>query len=149
METTAYKLALIGIAAQQPIPCKRPLINHKVSAGFASPALDFIEKDLDLNLFLVSHKEATYYFEVSGHCMTGIGIFDKDVIVVDRSIDATHGNLVLAVIDEEYTLKRLYQKFGRIELHPENPMFEPIRLTEGQELQIWGVITGNVRKYKV
>ncbi|MFZ6709359.1 LexA family protein [Undibacterium sp. TC9W] len=149
METTVYKLSLIGIAAKNPAPCELPLICHKVSAGFASPALDYIEKGLDLNLFLVAHKEATYYFKVSGDCMTGIGIFDEDIIVVDRSLNASHGDLVLAIIDEEYTLKRLYQKWGRIELHPENPMFEPIRLTDGQELQIWGVITGVVRKYKV
>lgn len=127
----------------------RPLFQHKISAGFPSPAADYVEKGLDLNAFLVQHKEASFFFEVVGESMSGIGIIGGDIVLVDRSVTPIHGHIVLAVIDGEYTLKRLHQRHGVIELHPENRAYKPIRLIEGQELQVWGVITAVVRKYRV
>lgn len=127
----------------------RPLITHKRAAGFPSPAADFIEKGLDLNTYLVQHKEAWFYFRVAGHSMSGVGIMDGDLVLVDRAVTPGHGHIVLAVIDGEYTLKRLHQQPGVIELHPENPHFSPIRLVEGQELQVWGVVNAVVRKLRV
>lgn len=127
----------------------RPLFQHKLAAGFPSPAADYVEKGLDLNVFLVQHKEASFFFRVVGESMSGVGIMDGDIVLVDRSVTANHGHYVLAVIDGEYTLKRLYRLHGVIELHPENPTFEPIRLIEGQELQVWGVVTGVIRKFRV
>lgn len=130
-------------------PCSFPLVQHKISAGFPSPAADYVEKGLDLNTYLVQHKEASFFFEVVGDSMSGIGIIDSDIVLVDRSVTPVHGHIVLAVIDGEYTLKRLYQRHGVIELHPENSSYTPIRLIDGQELQVWGVVTAVIRKYRV
>ncbi|WP_257626441.1 LexA family transcriptional regulator [Janthinobacterium sp. NKUCC06_STL] len=136
-------------AARTAPPAVRPLFCHKIPAGFPSPAADYTEKGLDLNAFLVQHKEATFFFRVVGECLTGIGIMDGDYVVVDRSVTAAHGHIILAVIDGEYTLKRLHHQHGVIELHPENPAFAPIRLVDGNELEVWGVVTGVVRKLRV
>lgn len=137
------------LAARLPLPSARPLVEHKLAAGFPSPAADYVEKGLDLNTFLVQHKEASFFFEVVGESMSGVGIMSGDIVLVDRSITASHGHYVLAMIDGEYTLKRLYRQHGVIELYPENPAFAPIRLVEGQELQVWGVVTAVVRKLRV
>jgi len=142
------QVAFIPAALTAP-PAVRPLFCHKIPAGFPSPAADYTEKGLDLNAFLVQHKEATFFFRVVGECLTGIGIMDGDYVVVDRSVTAAHGHIILAVIDGEYTLKRLYYQHGVIELHPENPTFAPIRLVDGNELEVWGVVTGVVRKLRV
>lgn len=134
--------------ALEPLACEFPLILHKISAGFPSPAADYVEKSLDLNTFMVQHKEASFFFRVSGESMSGAGILDDDIVLVDRSLNAGHGDIVLAVIDGEYTLKKLFKKWGRVELHPENPAYSPIILNDGNELQIWGVVVGVVRKYR-
>lgn len=130
-------------------PATRPLFCQKIPAGFPSPAADYTEKGLDLNTFMVQHKEASFFFKVVGMSLSGVGILDGDIVLVDRSVTAAHGHYVLAVIDGEYTLKRLYRQHGVVELHPENPAFKPIRLVEGNELQVWGVVTGVVRKLRV
>ena len=77
------------------------------------------------------------------------GIHDGDKVVVDRALKAKHNDIVIAVVDGEYTIKRLYKYRGRIELRPENPSYSPITFTDGQELQIWGVVVGVVRRYAV
>lgn len=136
-------------AALNPSSGDTPLLLHKVAAGFPSPAADYVEKSLDLNAYLVAHREASFFFRVSGDSVSGAGIIDGDVVLIDRSINPCHGQFVLAVIDGEYTLKRLHHLHGVIELHPENPAFTPIRLSEGQELQIWGVVAAVIRKYRV
>lgn len=136
-------------AALQPPRSFRPLLQHKLAAGFPSPAADYVEKGLDLNAYLVQHKEASFFFRVVGESVSGAGILDGDIVLVDRSVNPCHGHYVLAVVDGEYTLKRLHHLHGVIELHPENPSFAPIRLVEGQELQLWGVVTAVVRKYRV
>ena len=136
-------------AALQPLPSYRPLVQHKLAAGFPSPAADYVEKGLDLNAYLVVHREASFFFRVVGESVSGAGIMDGDIVLVDRSVNPCHGHYVLAVVDGEYTLKRLHNQNGVIELHPENPAFSPIRLVDGQELQLWGVVTAVVRKYRV
>lgn len=135
-------------AALEPVNCEFPLILHRVSAGFPSPAADYVERSLDLNTFMVQHKEASFFFRVTGESMSGAGILDDDIVLVDRSLNAGHGDIVLAVIDGEYTLKKLFKKLGRVELHPDNPAYKPIVLNDGNELQIWGVVVGVVRKYR-
>lgn len=145
--TTPPPLSVVPV--QHATQCVRPLFEHKVRAGFPSPAADYVEKGLDLNVFMVQHKEASFFFHVVGDSMSGIGIMDGDIVLVDRSITPAHGHYVLAVIDGEYTLKRLHIQRNEIELHPENRAYQPIRLIEGQELNIWGVVAGVVRKYRV
>jgi DNA polymerase V len=129
-----------------PQQLKRPLFVSSVPAGFPSPADDYIETLLDLNEYLVSRPSATFYIRVSGESMTGAGIFAGDILVVDRSLKAKHGNIVIAVVDNELTVKRLYHQNGKIELHPENPTFPIITFHHGMELMIWGVVSGVTRK---
>ena len=133
--------------AKYSMPLLLPLAAHRVPAGFPSPATDYLEDGLDLNAYLVQHPAATFLFSVQGHSMQGAGILDGDKVVVDRAVDARHGHIVVATVDGEFTLKRLYQRHNRVELHPENPAFPPIRFTGSTQLQIWGVVVGVVRRY--
>lgn len=123
------------------------LLSHRISAGFPSPAADYAEEGLDLNHYLVQNKPATFMFTVKGDSMMGAGICDGDKVVVDKALKPKHKDIVVAVVDDEYTIKRLYQLRGKTELQPENPNYEPITFNENSELQIWGVVVGVVRKY--
>jgi DNA polymerase V len=125
-----------------------PLFGHKVSAGFPSPADDYIEDSLDLNQLLVHNKSATFFLRVKGDSMINAGIHDGDIIVVDRSIDPVDSSVVVAVVDAELTVKRLVYRNGVAELHAENPKYAPIRFKEDQELTIWGVVTSSVHLVK-
>lgn len=106
-----------------------------------------MERGLDLNEFMVRNQAATFYFRVQGDSMTGARIFDGDLLVVDRSVEPKHGHVVLAVVNGEYTVKRLHRRGGKIELHPENAAYRPMRLRDGEELQVWGVVTGVLRRF--
>ena len=135
--------------AKYGMPLHLPLAAHRVPSVFPSPATDYAEDGLDLNCYLVQHPAATFLFSVQGHSMQGAGILDGDKVVVDRSVPARHGHIVIAVVDGEFTLKRLYQRHNRLELHTDNHDFQPIRLTPGKQLEIWGVVVGTVRRYRV
>ena len=117
-----------------------------VRAGFPSPAADHTRKRIDLNEHLIRNKEATFIFRVKGDSMNGIGIYEGDELLVDRSIEAKHGNIVLAVLNDDYTVKRLYRRGGVVKLIAENPLYPPIVVKDGQELVIWGVVTRNLHK---
>ena len=125
-----------------------PLYSHSISAGFPSPADDYIEDRLDLNELLVKNKPATFFLRVKGDSMMNAGIHHGDIIVVDRSLQPAHRSIVVAVVDGELTVKRLITVNGSAELHAENPKYAPIRLQEGQELSIWGVVTSAVHQVK-
>jgi DNA polymerase V len=118
----------------------------KVAAGFPSPAADHTRKRIDLNEHLIRNKEATFIFRVKGDSMTGIGIYEGDELLVDRSIEAKHGNIVLAVLNNEFTVKRLHRRGGVVKLVAENPIYPPIVVKDGEELTIWGVVTRNLHK---
>jgi DNA polymerase V len=122
------------------------LYAQPISAGFPSPAEDFLEKKLDLNDYLVRNKAATFLVRVKGSSMQNAGIFDGDVLVVDRSIEATDGHVVLGVLNGEFTVKRVSLKKGRLSLLPENPDFSPIEITEEMDFKIWGVVTFALHK---
>lgn len=119
---------------------RSPLYGHAIAAGFPSPADDYVETWLDLNQLLVRNRPATFFLRVQGDSMIAAGIHDGDILVVDRSVEPVHRSVVVAVVDSELTVKRLVREHGRIELHAENPRYAPIRLREGQELVIWGVV---------
>ena len=124
-----------------------PYFLFSVQAGFTSPADGYIEKALDMNDYLIRNEDASFIFRISGQSMHDAGILDGDKVVVDRSIYPRHGDIVIAVVDGDFTIKRLFQRGQRIELHPENPEFRPIVFREGQELKIWGVVVSAVRRY--
>lgn len=135
-------------SSSEPFACALPLLSG-IAAGFPSPASDYGELALDANEYLVRHRAASYYFSVEGDSMSGVGILDSDKVLVDRAIEPQHGHIVIAVVNNAYTMKRLYRRHGRIELHAENPAYAPICLKDGEELQIWGVVVGLIRKYPV
>lgn len=123
-----------------------PLYASRIHAGFPSPADDYIEDMLDLERLLVQHPAATFYLRVSGDSMINAAIMHDDIIVVDRSIEATHGRIVVASVDNELTVKSFYKLHNRIALEPKNPAYSPIEITDEMELVIWGVVTGVVRQ---
>ncbi len=122
------------------------LFSHRVPAGFPSPANDFVEKTLSLDELLVEHPIATFFVKVTGDSMKNIGILHGDVLVVDRSKEPINNSIVVAVVNGEMTVKRLVKKSSAVELHAENPSYAPILFRSGEELTVWGVVVGVVRK---
>jgi DNA polymerase V len=112
-----------------------------VQAGFPSPADDFMEKMLDLNEHLIQHPAATFFVRVEGDSMMGAGILKGDILIVDRSIEAVSERIVIAVINGEFTVKRLKMENGKISLEAENPNYPPISIKKEWDFQIWGVVT--------
>ena len=126
---------------------KIPMMSQSVQAGFPSPAEHYIEKMLDLDEYLSSHPESTYYVRVAGESMIDAGICPGDVLCVDRSIDFFDGAIVIASVDGEFTVKYLRKNGEQIYLQPANPEFKPIFFGSEQEVRCWGVVTGLVRKF--
>ena len=124
----------------------RPLFLSRVPAGFPSPADDYIAGALDLNEHLIKHKAATFFVTVSGSSMEGAGIYDGDLLIVDRSLEAKHRSVVVAVVNGEFTVKRIKKEKGKVWLMPENPKFQPLELIEGTECEVWGVVTNVIHK---
>lgn len=122
------------------------LCGWKVPAGFASPAADHTRKRIDLNDHLIRNGDATYILKVRGDSMIDIGIYEGDALLIDRSIEPQHGNIVLAVINSEFTVKRLYRRGGVIKLIPENKRYPTIVVKEEEDFSIWGVVTYNLHK---
>ncbi len=121
-----------------------PLFVESVSAGFPSPAADYIEQTLDLNELCIKHPAATYFVRVQGDSMIDAGIQPDDVLVVDRSIQAEHGDIVIAGLYGELTVKELALK-PRVRLLPRNPAYVPMDIPEGVELDVFGVVTNVIR----
>lgn len=139
---------------REPVPLAEcslvlPLAGDKVCAGFPSPAEDFAVKRIDLTQELVTHPQATFLLRVSGESMRDAGIFDGDMLVVDKAIKPRHGHVVVAVVDGEFTVKHLYQRAGRIKLRPANPTFPDITPKDGQTLEVWGVVTASIKRFTV
>ncbi|MDR3197018.1 MAG: translesion error-prone DNA polymerase V autoproteolytic subunit [Planctomycetaceae bacterium] len=125
-----------------------PVASEEVPAGFPSPAENHSGGSLDLTAHLIKHPEATFFLRVRGDSMTGAGIFDGDLLIVDRSLPPVSGDIVIAVLDGEFTVKRLIIRNGTIELRPENPLFKPLRIYEESQLEIWGVVTAAVKSFR-
>lgn len=124
-----------------------PLFASKIKAGFPSPAQDYIERTLDLNELCIRHPSSTFFVRVEGDSMVEAGIYDSDVLVVDRSIDAEHGDVVVAAVGGEFTVKELCTR-PSLMLLPRNPVYKPIRPNNGEELCIFGVVTNVIRQMR-
>ena len=120
---------------------KIPFIKDGVSAGFPSPAADFSENNIDLNKELSENPLATFYIKVKGNSMIDAGINDKDVLVVDRSLEPRDNKIAICFVDGEFTVKRIKVEKDCLYLMPENPNYEPIKVTEENQLIIWGIVT--------
>ena len=112
-----------------------------VTAGFPSPADDYLESKLDLNDYLIKHPSATFFVRVVGDSMVNAGIHNNDIIIVDRSIKPKHGKIIVAALDGQMTVKRLYRRDKKVILLPENKLFKPIEISDSMEIVIWGVAT--------
>ena len=124
-----------------------PFYSDPVKAGFPSPAQDYVERTLDLNELCIRHPNATFFVRVEGDSMIEAGIYDGDVLVVDRSVDADHGDIVVAAVGSEFTVKELCTR-PALCLFPRNPAYKPIRPRNGEELNIFGVVTNIIRQMK-
>lgn len=140
------RVLVLGHAAHACDELNLPFYLDRIPAGFPSPADDYLETGLDLNKLLVRNPMATFMVRVSGDSMTGAGIHDGDILVVDRSEEAAHGKIVVAAVDGEMTVKRLHLKNGQCSLLPENSAYPPLRIGPDQDLRVWGVVVGVVRK---
>lgn len=117
------------------------LAYSSVTAGFPSPADDYATKAIDLNTVLIKNPQATFLMRVAGSSMRDAGVDDGDVVLVDRALRPIHGSVIVAVVDGELTCKRLYKRGGAIKLQAANPTFADIVPTEGQTVELWGVVT--------
>ncbi|NHR08308.1 translesion error-prone DNA polymerase V autoproteolytic subunit [Chromobacterium haemolyticum] len=125
-----------------------PVAAAPVRAGFPSPADDYLDDAISLDGYLISDPAATFLVRVRGDSMRGAGIDEGDLLVVDKGLTANHGDIVIAVVDGEFTVKRLHNLRGRCALIAENPAYPPIRLADGQELEVWGVVRGCVKRFR-
>ncbi len=124
-----------------------PLFLDRVPAGFPSPAQDYVERTLDLNELCIKHPAATFFVRVEGDSMSGAGILPNDILVVDRSIQATQGDIVVASLYGEFTVKELVLG-AKPYLLPHNPAYPPIDIPEGGDLEIFGVVTNVIRNLR-
>jgi DNA polymerase V len=122
-------------------PDTASLVTSFISAGFTSPAEEGIDQSLDLNSYLVPHPAATFFVRVNGHSMEGAGIFSGDLLIVDRSLEATSGKIVVAVVAGEFTVKRLLKRSDKILLVAEHEDFPPLEISPESDFQVWGVVT--------
>lgn len=118
-----------------------PMIPGGISAGFPSPALDFIDLTIDLNKHLIKHPSATFYGRVKGESMKDAGIFDNDLLIIDKSLEPVNGKIAVCYIDGEFTLKRIKLENKEVWLMPANTEYKPIKIEEYNNLIIWGIVT--------
>lgn len=123
-----------------------PIFTSHIQAGYPSAADDYLEKALDLNELVVQHPAATFYVKVQGHSMENAGIFSGDILVVDRSLTARNKSIIVAVLDGEFTVKRLILEEGSVYLYAENPRYPPIKIEKESQFDVWGVVTYVIHK---
>lgn len=117
-----------------------------IKAGFPSPAQDYISESIDLNRTLIRHPASTFYAKVSGDSMSDEGITEGDILIIDRSIEAEHGDLAVCYINGDFTLKRLCLNRGdKIYLMPSNRKFRPIEVTRDDDFMVWGVVVYTIK----
>jgi DNA polymerase V len=126
---------------QRKLKIPLPLYSCSVSAGFPSPAEDYVEGKLDLNQYLVKHPVATFFVRVTGDSMLGAGIHSGDLLIVDRSLEPKDGRVIIAVVDGELLVKRLSMKSQKVMLLADNPQYPALTIHEAMEFQVWGVVT--------
>ena len=145
---SAHKLIITAISKAE-TGARVPLASYLccVPAGFPSPASDHVEREIDLNDWLISNRLATYIVRVEGDSMTG-EIHSGDRLIVDRSLEPRHGDVVIACVDGEMTVKRLMVEDGKRLLVSDNPDYPPIELDGEQELIIWGVATNSIHRLR-
>jgi DNA polymerase V len=140
-------VAALYRASDTPSVLTRPLFLALVAAGFPSPADDHLDRDLDLHELLIQHPAATYDVRLAGDSMQGAGLYDGDLLIVDRSLEPKHTDIVSAVLHGELTVKRLFKQGLLVPRRPANHRDLIITVTPDQALVIWGVVTGSIRPF--
>ena len=125
-----------------------PIFESGVSAGFPSPAEDHLDLSLDLNEYIVKHPSSTFYIYAKGDSMIDSNIQDGDLMVVDKSINPNNKSIVIAVINGEFTVKRILYIDKKMYLSPDNQKYNPIEITTDMDFEIWGVVTHVIHQYK-
>lgn len=134
-------------SAMTDIELELPLIPQGISAGFPSPALDFDDLKIDLNKHLIQHPAATYFGRVKGDSMSEVGIEDGDLIVIDKSIEATNGKIAVCYVDGEYTLKKVKLENNECWLIPANKNYKPLKITPENDFLIWGIVKHVIKSF--
>lgn len=127
------------------------LLAPQIKAGFPSPAEDYLQESIDFNRDLIRHPESTFYGRVEGDSMIDAGIHHGDIAVIDRSLEAQNGDIVVGYINGEFTIKRLdlsHKKDGYIELQPANKNYQPIRIDESDDFEVWGVVVWTIKSWR-
>ncbi len=124
-----------------------PYVDVGISAGFPSPADDFIELTIDLNKELIKHRDSTFFAKVKGNSMKNAGIFDGDLLIIDKSLEPQDGKIAICQIDGEFTVKRIKKEKEVVWLIAENEEYKPIKVTEENELMIWGIVIHSIKTF--
>jgi DNA polymerase V len=124
-----------------------PYVDAGIRAGFPSPADDFIELSIDLNKHLIKHKDTTFFATVKGHSMKNAGIYDGDLLIIDKSLEPQNDKIAICQIDGEFTVKRIKIERNVVWLIAENEEFAPIKVTRDNELIIWGIVTASIKRF--
>ena len=117
-----------------------PLYLSRIKAGFPSPAEDYVDKKLDLNEHLIKHPASTFFVKVKGDSMVGAGINSGDILIVDRSLEPKDKRIVVAVVNGDFTVKRISKRGDKLSLLSENPKYSPIEIKDGMDFEVWGVV---------
>ena len=118
-----------------------------VAAGFPSPADDYATKATDLNAALIKNPQATFLMRIAGSSMRDAGIDDGDVVLVDRALRPRHGSIIIAVVDRDFTCKRLYRRGAVLKLQAANPSYPDFTPNDGQTMELWGVVTKVIKSF--
>lgn len=124
-----------------------PLVSEAISAGFPSPAMDFVDISIDLNKHLITHPSSTFYGRVKGDSMKDDGIHDGDLLVIDKSLEPTDGKIAVCYIDGEFTVKKIKLEKDTCWLIPANDKYKPIQVTEENNFLIWGIVTFVIKSF--
>ncbi|UGS19834.1 LexA family protein [Flavobacterium cyclinae] len=124
-----------------------PYVDVGISAGFPSPADDFIELTIDLNRELIKHKDSTFFAKVKGDSMKNAGIFNGDLLIIDKSLEPQDGKIAICQIDGDFTVKRIKKENDIVWLIAENEDYKPIKVTEENELMIWGIVIHSIKTF--
>lgn len=148
-QKTEKELEMFVGGFKTPLPLQYADIG--VTAGFPSPAQDYIDRTLDFNKELIAHPSATFYAKVMGESMIGAGISDGDIVVIDRAVEPRHNDIVIAYIDGEFTMKYLdlsQRANGRIRLRPGNPDFPSFEISDIDDFRVWGVVVKVIKSFR-
>lgn len=124
-----------------------PFFDVGISAGFPSPADDFIELTIDLNKEIIKNKDTTFFAKVKGHSMKNVGINDGDLLVIDKSLEPKNNRIAVCQIDGEFTVKRIKIEKGVVWLIAENEEYQPIKVTSENDFLIWGIVTNAIKSF--